>query len=74
MDSNVIAETSGFRDDISDVERERAEYELLFDIARTFDKHVELRTALGPLLSLLEIRAGLGRGMVTLLDRSTGLL
>jgi Nif-specific regulatory protein len=55
-------------------EQERAELELLFDIARTFDKHVELRTALGPLLSLLEIRAGLTWGMVTLLDRSTSLL
>jgi Nif-specific regulatory protein len=51
-----------------------ADLELLFDIARTFDKHVELRTALGPLLSLLEIRAGLTWGMVTLLDRATGLL
>jgi Nif-specific regulatory protein len=48
--------------------------ELLFDIARTFDKHVELRTALGPLLSLLETRAGLTWGMVTLLDRQTGVL
>jgi Nif-specific regulatory protein len=57
-----------------EIVRERAEYELLFDIARTFDKHVELRTALGPLLSLLEIRAGLSWGMVTLLDRATGLL
>jgi Nif-specific regulatory protein len=47
---------------------------LLFDIARTFDKHVELRTALGPLLSLLEDRAGLTWGLVTLLDRATGLL
>ncbi|MDR0645226.1 MAG: sigma 54-interacting transcriptional regulator [Treponema sp.] len=52
----------------------KAELELLFDIARTFDKYVELRTALGPLLSLLETRAGLTWGMVTLLDRSTGLL
>ena len=50
------------------------ELELLFDIARTFDKHVELRTALGPLLSLLEVRAGLTWGMVTLLERATGLL
>jgi Nif-specific regulatory protein len=58
----------------SDAEREWAELELLFDIARTFDKHVELRTALGPLLSLLESRAGLTWGMVTLLDRATGLL
>jgi Nif-specific regulatory protein len=48
--------------------------ELLFDIARTFDKYVELRAALGPLLSLLETRAGLTWGMVTLLDRTTGLL
>jgi Nif-specific regulatory protein len=55
-------------------ERERAELELLLDIARTFDKHVELRAALAPLLSLLELRAGLTWGMVTLLDRSTGLL
>ncbi|MDR2617702.1 MAG: sigma 54-interacting transcriptional regulator [Treponema sp.] len=54
--------------------QEREELELLFDIARTFDKHVELRTALGPLLSLLETRAGLTWGMVTLLDRATGLL
>jgi Nif-specific regulatory protein len=56
------------------VDWERAELELLFDIARTFDKHVELREALGPLLSLLENRAGLTWGMVTLLDRATGLL
>ncbi|MDR2313090.1 MAG: sigma 54-interacting transcriptional regulator [Spirochaetaceae bacterium] len=55
-------------------ERERAELELLFDIVRTFDRHVELRAALGPLLSLLELRAGLTWGMVTLLDRPTGLL
>jgi Nif-specific regulatory protein len=58
----------------SGIKRERDELELLFDIARTFDKHVELRTALGPLLSLLESRAGLTWGMVTLLDRATGLL
>jgi Nif-specific regulatory protein len=66
-DSTAIAKAS-------DPDRERAELALLFDIVRTFDKHVELRTALGPLLSLLEIRAGLTWGMVTLLDRSTGLL
>ncbi|MDR1219937.1 MAG: sigma 54-interacting transcriptional regulator [Treponema sp.] len=56
------------------LEDERLELELLFDIARTFDKYVELRTALGPLLSLLETRAGLTWGMVTLLDRKTGIL
>jgi Nif-specific regulatory protein len=56
------------------VEQEREELELLFDIVRTFDKYVELRTALGPLLSLLETRAGLTWGMVTLLDRQTGVL
>ncbi|MDR2471039.1 MAG: sigma 54-interacting transcriptional regulator [Treponema sp.] len=55
-------------------EEDRAELELLFDIVRTFDKHVELRSALGPLLSLLELRSGLTRGMVTLLDHSTGIL
>jgi Nif-specific regulatory protein len=58
----------------SQLEREKEELELLFDIARTLDKHVELRTALGPLLSLLETRAGLTWGMVTLLDRATGML
>lgn len=47
---------------------------LLFDIARTLDRHVELREALGPVLDLLQIRAGLSRGMVTLLDRSEGVL
>jgi Nif-specific regulatory protein len=65
MDTSLAAGTA---------EEERAELELLFDIARTFDRHVELKTALGPLLSLLESRAGLTWGMVTLLDRATGLL
>jgi Nif-specific regulatory protein len=76
METDVAAgvEIPEIRGNISELARERAEYELLFDIARTFDKHVELRTALGPLLSLLEIRAGLHWGMVTLLDRATGLL
>ncbi|QQO07429.1 sigma-54 interaction domain-containing protein [Breznakiella homolactica] len=50
------------------------ELELLLDIARTLDKHVELRSSLGPLLSLIELRAGLHWGMVTLLNRKTGLL
>jgi Nif-specific regulatory protein len=53
---------------------ELVEFELLFDIVRTFDQYVELRSALGPLLNLLEIRAGLTWGMVTLLDRRTGML
>jgi Nif-specific regulatory protein len=65
---------AGERGPAGAADRERAELELLFDIARTFDKYVELRTALGPLLSLMEFRAGLGRGMVTLLDRATGVL
>ncbi|MDR0410002.1 MAG: sigma 54-interacting transcriptional regulator [Spirochaetaceae bacterium] len=50
------------------------ELELLFDIARSLDKHVELRSALGPVLSILELRASLKRGMITLLNRATGLL
>jgi len=54
--------------------KELEELGILFDIARTLDQHVELRSALGPLLSLLETRAGLTRGMVTLLDRSVGML
>ncbi|MFH2113540.1 MAG: sigma 54-interacting transcriptional regulator [Spirochaetota bacterium] len=55
-------------------QRELDELNLLFDTARTLDRHVELREALGPLLDLLEIRAGLSRGMVTLLDRAEGIL
>ncbi len=47
---------------------------LLFDLARTLDRHVDLRDALGPVLDLLEARAGLTRGMVTLLDRGEGVL
>jgi Nif-specific regulatory protein len=70
MESTETAETV----DESDIARERAEFELLFDIVRTLDKHVELRSALGPLLSLLEIRAGMRWGMVTLLDRALGVL
>ncbi|MDR2097072.1 MAG: sigma 54-interacting transcriptional regulator [Spirochaetaceae bacterium] len=50
------------------------ELELLFDIARTLDKYVELRSALGPVLSILEVRASLKYGMITLLNRGTGLL
>lgn len=55
-------------------QRELDELNLLFDTARTLDRHVELKEALGPLLDLLEIRAGLSRGMVTLLDRAEGVL
>jgi Nif-specific regulatory protein len=50
------------------------EYRLLFDIARAFDRHVDLKPALLPVLSLMESRAGLCWGMVTLLDRMSGLL
>ncbi|MDR2660266.1 MAG: sigma 54-interacting transcriptional regulator [Spirochaetaceae bacterium] len=50
------------------------ELELLFDIARALDKHVELRAALGPVLSILELRASLKYGMITLLNRASGLL
>jgi len=55
-------------------ERDKEEISLLYDIVRTFDKHVELPTALRPALGLLESRTGFTRGMVTFLDRSTGLL
>jgi len=54
--------------------REFEELTVLFDVARTLDRHVELREALGPLLALLETRVGLTRGVVTLLDRSVGML
>jgi Nif-specific regulatory protein len=59
---------------IGDRQRELEELSLLFDIARTLAKHVELREALGPLLDYLENRAGLKRGIVTLLDRADGML
>jgi Nif-specific regulatory protein len=57
-----------------DIQRELEELYLLFDIARTLDTHVELKEALDPVLGILERRAGLSRGMVTLLDRSAGVL
>jgi Nif-specific regulatory protein len=50
------------------------ELELLFDIARTLDKYVELRSALGPVLSILEVRSSLKYGMITLLNRGAGML
>lgn len=60
--------------DMNNLLSERDELLLLLDITRTLDKHVELRSSLGPLLSLLEMRTSLVRGMVTLLDRASGLL
>jgi Nif-specific regulatory protein len=51
-----------------------SELEILYEIVRTLDKHVDLRAALGPVLSILEVRAQLKRGMITLLNRTTGLL
>jgi Nif-specific regulatory protein len=53
---------------------EKDELSLLLDIACTFGKYPELRAALAPVLSILELRAGLKRGMVTLLNRATGML
>ena len=70
MNSDVIVPAEGSNKQHSDI----CELELLFDIARTLDKHVELRSALGPVLSILEVRASLRYGMITLLNRATGLL
>jgi len=50
------------------------ELNLLFDLSRTLDRHADLRGALGPFLDLLETRAALQRGVITLLDRSLGML
>jgi Nif-specific regulatory protein len=61
-------------DDTAKRDTAMAELELLFDIARTLDKHVDLRAALGPVLSILEVRASLKHGMITLLNRASGLL
>jgi len=58
-------------------DRRAKELEVLgiqLDIARALDRHVELRSALAPVLDILETRAGLSRGMVTLLDRASGIL
>lgn len=63
-----------FRDLAECKSKELEELGLLFDVARALDRHVELREALAPLLDLLETRAGLARGMVTLLDRAAGVL
>lgn len=54
--------------------REIRDLTLLYDIARTLDSHTDLKMALGPILDLLESRACLSRGMVTLLDRDLGTL
>ncbi|MDR1232370.1 MAG: sigma 54-interacting transcriptional regulator, partial [Spirochaetaceae bacterium] len=59
---------------LADGDRKEKELETLLEIARTFDKHAELRNALAPMLSILELQAGLSWGMVTLLSRETGLL
>ena len=61
-------------DPTADYRRELEELNLLFDISRILDRHVDLRGALGPLLDVLETKAGLTRGIVTLLDRSVGML
>ncbi len=65
-------------DALSELAEKRAkELEVLgiqFDIARALDRHVELRSALAPVLDILETRAGLARGMVTLLNRAAGVL
>ncbi len=58
----------------ADYRRELEELNLLFDISRILDTHVDLRGALGPLLDVLETKASLNRGIVTLLDRSVGML
>ena len=70
MASDITVPVEGSNKQYSDI----YELELLFDIARTLDKHVELRSALGPVLSILEVRASLRYGMITLLNRATGLL
>jgi len=58
----------------NDPRREFEELSLLFEISRILDRHADLRGALEPLLGLLETRAGLTRGVITLLDRSVGML
>jgi Nif-specific regulatory protein len=68
---------SGIPTLMRDSEKQNAylrELELLFDITRSLDKYVELRSALGPVLSILELRASLKHGMITLLNRANGLL
>ncbi len=54
--------------------REIRELKLLFDISRTMDKHTDIKGALGAAFNLLETRLDLLRGMLTLVDKSSGLL
>ncbi len=60
--------------DRNDHDDELRELRLLFDVSRVLDRTPDLRGALAPMLDLLESRAGLGRGVVTLLDRAQGVL
>jgi Nif-specific regulatory protein len=71
---NMYSDIPVIRDSNGKLYSDVYELELLFDIARTLDKYVELRSALGPVLSILEVRASLKYGMITLLNRLTGLL
>ena len=51
------------------LDRDSRELSLLFDVARTLERTVELREALDPLFTKLDLDLGMSRGTLTLLNR-----
>jgi Nif-specific regulatory protein len=54
--------------------RKIAELTLLFEVSQTLDRSLDIEDAIQPVLSLLREHLGLRNGMVTLLNRKTGLI
>ncbi|OHD15615.1 MAG: sigma-54-dependent Fis family transcriptional regulator [Spirochaetes bacterium GWB1_59_5] len=57
-----------------DSKNEADELSFLLDLSRILDRSADLRSFLSPLLEMLDTRAGLSRGIVTLIDHSVGML
>jgi Nif-specific regulatory protein len=54
--------------------RKIAELTLLFEVSQTLDRSMDIEDAIKPVLELLREHLGLRNGMVTLLNRKTGLI
>ncbi|ADK80075.1 nif-specific transcriptional activator NifA [Sediminispirochaeta smaragdinae] len=54
--------------------RKIAELELLFEVSQTLDRSLEIEDAIQPVLELLREHVQLRNGMVTLMNRHTGLI
>jgi Nif-specific regulatory protein len=54
--------------------RKIAELTLLFEVSQTLDRSLDIEDAIKPVLELLREHLGLRNGMVTLLNRQTGLI